>query len=86
MPGITVGEQDWQQVAVDYAQQNMELRAHLAAARRTVVEMEQANAVPSSEAIGEAAVQDREQVDRENGRQQHQPSSSEEQRAGKAGV
>jgi len=41
---ISIGPEDWQQVAVDYAQQNMELRAHLAAARRTMVEMEQANA------------------------------------------
>lgn len=42
MPEITVGPQDWQNVAMGYANENINLKAHLAALARTIQEMEQA--------------------------------------------
>jgi len=40
MPGITVGPQDWQNVAMSYANENINLKVQLAALSRTIGEME----------------------------------------------
>jgi len=40
MPNITVGPQDWQNVAVGYANENINLKAQLQALARTIHEME----------------------------------------------
>ena len=40
MPNITVGPQDWQNVAMSYANENINLKAQLAALARTIQEME----------------------------------------------
>ena len=43
MPNVTVGPQDWQNVAMSYANENINLKAQLAALSRTINEMEQAS-------------------------------------------
>jgi len=40
MPNITVGQQDWQNVAMSYANENINLKAQLQALARTIQEME----------------------------------------------
>ena len=50
MANVTVGPQDWQNVAMSYANENINLKAQLAALARTINEMEQANAGKEREA------------------------------------
>ena len=40
MPNITVGPQDWQNVAMSYANENINLKVQLAALARTIHELE----------------------------------------------
>ena len=40
MPNITIGPQDWQNVAMSYANENINLKAQLAALARTIQEQE----------------------------------------------
>ena len=40
MPNITIGPEDWQNVAMSYANENINLKAQLAALARTIQEME----------------------------------------------
>ena len=41
MPNINIGPEDWQNVAMSYANENINLKAQLQALARTINEMEQ---------------------------------------------
>ena len=46
MPNITIGPEDWQNVAMSYANENINLKAQLAAVMRTLAELEKAAEKP----------------------------------------